>query len=81
VHEALDSIGGIIGPLVVAGMLAVTAGTTPPHWGVLAIPGVAVLALLIRLRIRVPDPSAYERPVTAPQVSSGGDLDRPVIRW
>ena len=82
VHEALDSIGGIIGPLVVAGMLAVTGGHYAPALGVLAIPGVAVLALLVRLRIRVPHPGAYEQPVTAPQESSGGELDRPpVIRW
>ena len=44
----------------------------------------AVLALLVRLRIRVPDPGAYEQPVATPQESSsssGGELDRPVIRW
>lgn len=81
VHEALDSIGGIIGPLVVAGMLAVTGGHYAPALGVLAIPGVAVLALLVRLRIRVPHPGAYEQPVTTPQESSGGDLDRPVRWW
>lgn len=81
VHEALDSIGGIIGPLVVAGMLAVTGGHYAPALGVLAIPGVAVLALLVRLRVRVPHPAAYEQPVTAPQESSGSDLDRPMIRW
>lgn len=40
VHEALDSIGGIIGPLVVASMLAVTGGHYAPALGVLAIPGV-----------------------------------------
>ena len=40
VHEALDSIGGIIGPLVVAGVLAVTGGHYAPALGVLAIPGV-----------------------------------------
>lgn len=80
VHEALDSIGGIIGPLVVAGMLAVTGGHYGPALGVLAIPGVAVLALLVRLRIRVPHPAAYEHPVIAPQASPG-DPDRPVIRW
>ncbi len=80
VHEALDSIGGIIGPLVVAGMLAVTGGRYAPALGVLAIPGVAVLALLVRLRLRVPDPAAYEHPGIAPQTSPG-DPNRPVIRW
>ncbi|CAN5641064.1 MFS transporter [soil metagenome] len=60
VHEALDSIGGIIGPLVVAGMLALTGGRYGPALGVLALPGVAVLALLAWLRLRVPEPAAYE---------------------
>lgn len=81
VHEALDSIGGIIGPLVVAGMLALTGGHYGPALGVLAFPGVAVLALLVRLRIRVPKPAAYEQPGTTPQGSSAGNPDQPVIRW
>lgn len=60
VHEALDSIGGIIGPLVVAGMLALTGGHYGPALGVLAAPGVAVLALLAWLRLRAPEPAVYE---------------------
>ncbi len=60
VHEALDSIGGIIGPLVVASMLALTGGRYGPALGVLAAPGVAVLALLTWLRLRVPEPAVYE---------------------
>jgi MFS family permease len=80
VHEALDQIGALIGPLVVAGMLAVTGGHYGPALGLLAIPGVAVLALLVRLRARVPDPATYE-PTTAPENSPVDEPDRPVIRW
>lgn len=80
VHEALDQIGALIGPLVVAGMLALTGGHYGPALGVLAIPGVAVLALLVRLRIRVPHPAIYE-PVTTPTESAPEQPDRPVIRW
>lgn len=79
VHQALDQIGALIGPLVVAGMLAFTGGHYGPALGVLAIPGVAVLALLVRLRIRVPDPAIYE-PSTAPK-SSANEPQRPVVRW
>ncbi|MEV6834016.1 MFS transporter [Streptomyces sp. NPDC051133] len=61
VHEALDQIGALIGPLLVAGMLALTGGDYGPALGVLAVPGVAVLGVLLWLRARVPDPQAYER--------------------
>lgn len=78
VHEALDQIGALIGPLLVAGMLALTGGDYGPALGVLALPGVAVLALLLWLRARVPDPEAYEREAavgTAPrQQAQGGPL-------
>lgn len=61
VHEAMDQIGALLGPLTVAGILAVTGGDYAPALGVLAAPGVAVLALLVWLRARVPDPAAFER--------------------
>lgn len=63
VHEALDQVGALLGPLTVAGMLAVTGDDYGPALAVLAVPGVAVLALLVRLRRQVPDPAAYERAV------------------
>ncbi|WP_329461426.1 MFS transporter [Streptomyces sp. NBC_01431] len=65
VHEAMDQIGALIGPLTVAGVLALTGGDYAPALGVLAAPGVAVLALLVRLRRRVPNPGVYEHPAAA----------------
>ncbi|MER6738398.1 MFS transporter [Streptomyces puniciscabiei] len=65
VHEAMDQIGALVGPLLVAGVLALTGTDYGPALGVLAVPGIAVLLLLFRLRARVPDPEAYEREVTA----------------
>ncbi|WP_225097329.1 MFS transporter [Streptomyces sp. CoH27] len=64
VHEALDQIGALAGPLLVAGVLALTGNDYGPALGVLAVPGIAVLLLLFWLRARVPDPEAYEREVT-----------------
>lgn len=64
VHEALDQIGAVIGPLTVAGVLAITGGQYGPALGVLAIPGVAVLGMLVWLRARVPDPARYETDLT-----------------
>ncbi|MFF1586712.1 MFS transporter [Streptomyces sp. NPDC058286] len=63
VHEALDQVGALLGPLAVAGMLALTGDDYGPTLAVLAVPGVAVLALLVWLRRQVPDPAAYERAV------------------
>ncbi len=60
VHEAMDQVGAITGPLVVAGMLALTQGNYLPTFAVLAIPGAAALALLFWLRRRVPHPERYE---------------------
>lgn len=80
VHEAMDQIGALAGPLLVAGVLALTGNDYGPALGVLAVPGVAVLLLLLRLRARVPDPEAYEREVTAAAPTTphgpGGRLPR-----
>ncbi|MGW3571470.1 MFS transporter [Streptomyces sp. NPDC000941] len=72
VHEALDQTGAVIGPLVVAGILAVTGNDYAPALAVLAAPGIAAVLLLLWLRARVPDPlDAYENdgePATGPPV-------------
>lgn len=60
VHEAMDQTGALLGPLVVGGMLLATGDDFGPALAVLAIPGVAVLGLLVWLRLRVPDPAVYE---------------------
>jgi MFS family permease len=78
VHEALDQIGAVIGPLTVAGVLAITGNDYGPALGVLALPGAAALALLVWLRLRVPDPARYESaagPTPAPH-SAGEVADR-----
>jgi len=81
VHEALDQIGAVIGPLTVAGVLAISGGNYTPALLVLAAPGVAVLALLIWLRARVPDPATYE-PVTPTKTSDPAPAARlPKAFW
>ncbi|VBA40214.1 hypothetical protein LAUMK191_03364 [Mycobacterium attenuatum] len=65
VHEALDQVGAVIGPLTVAGVLAGTGNDYAPALGVLALPGAAALALLVWLRIRAPHPDSYEDPVAS----------------
>ncbi|WP_262700717.1 MULTISPECIES: MFS transporter [Streptomyces] len=81
VHEAMDQIGALVGPLLVAGVLALTGDDYAPALGVLAVPGVAALGVLVWLRTRVPDPEAYERAAVpkTPQAAPGGRL--PAAFW
>jgi MFS family permease len=60
VHEALDQIGALVGPLLVAAVLALTHDDYTPALAVLAIPGLGVMVLVTWLRRRAPDPAAYE---------------------
>ena len=75
VHQAMDQFGAMLGPLLLAAVLAGHTGDYRLAFGVLVIPGVVVMVLLWWLRRRVPDPAAYEtseldfapdQPVTAP---------------
>lgn len=78
VQEALDQIGAIIGPLTIAGVLAVTGGDYAPALGVLALPGAATLVLLVWLRLRVPRPENYEvAPAVADPPADGRAPARP----
>lgn len=91
VHKALDQVGAFAGPLVVAGVIALTASIWPAM-AILAIPGAAAIVLLLWIRSNVPDLSVYEtatveqRPVvasvrSAPRralaVNVGAELPRP----
>ena len=63
VHQAMDQFGAMAGPLLLAAVLAHREGDYRLAFGVLIVPGILVLAVLAWLRLRVPDPLAYE---TAP---------------
>jgi MFS family permease len=53
VHKALDQVGAFTGPLLLAGVAAVT-GVLWPGFALLALPGALSLVLLARLRRRAP---------------------------
>lgn len=61
IHEALDQSGALLGPLLVAGMVAISGYRL--GFGVLAIPGVLAMGALLVLRRVVPYPAAYDQPV------------------
>jgi MFS family permease len=60
IHEALDQSGALLGPLLVAGMIAISGYKL--GFAVLAIPGALALLTLAWLRRAVPEPAAYEHP-------------------
>ncbi len=56
VHKALDQVGAFAGPLVVAGLIAVT-GVVWPALAVLAVPGAVAVGLLLWIRVHAADPA------------------------
>ncbi len=60
VHQAMDQIGAVAGPLILAGVLSWHEGDYRLAFAVLAGPGIVVLAVLTWLRRKAPDPAAYE---------------------
>lgn len=58
-HEALDSAGGLLGPLMIAAVLAL-GGSYRLSFALLAVPGVVALVVLTRLRAAVPEPADYD---------------------
>jgi len=58
-HEALDQLGAMTGPMLIAGTLAL-GGDYRLGYGLLAIPGALALLALTRLRRGAPDPLAWE---------------------
>lgn len=77
VHEALDQSGALLGPLLVAAMLALSGYTL--GFGVLAIPAALAFALLLALRRAVPAPAAYE-PADVPEATTGAAAAAPLPR-
>src|SRR5580765_842587 len=63
IHQAMDQLGALLGPLLLAAILAQRDGDYRLAFGALAVPGVLVLGVLAWLRLRVPDPAAYETPI------------------
>jgi MFS family permease len=66
-HEAIDQLGAVIGPLLLAGALALRSGDYRFAFGILAVPGVLVVVTLLFVRRATPVPphhAATEEPAT-----------------
>jgi MFS family permease len=68
-HEGLDQAGALIGPLVVAAVLA-SRGSYRPAFAALVIPAAITLALLVAARLEYPRPEDLDPQVR--EVKAGG---------
>lgn len=83
VHQFMDQLGAVAGPLLLAAVLAWRTDDYQVAFAALAVPGVIVLAILAWLRLRVPDPSIYEAPLRvaeAPHIRRQGKGSHPIAR-
>jgi MFS family permease len=73
VHKALDQIGAVAGPVLVAAVIAAAAGSIWPAMAVLVVPGAVALLVLVRIRRSMGDPVTAEpdRPAPHPSTSHG----------
>ncbi len=69
VHKSLDMAGSLLGPLLVAGVIALT-GVLWPAYAVLAIPGTVAILLLLLIRRRVPNLRIYSHTSRAKKTDS-----------
>jgi MFS family permease len=83
VHKALDQVGALAGPLLVAAVIAAAAGAIWPAMAVLAIPGAVAMVLLAVIRSRVPDPSVYDgtTPAANPLAAQDSSRGRGLRGW
>jgi MFS family permease len=77
-HEALDQLGALAGPLAIAAFLGL-GGSLRMSFALLAVPGAVALLVLTRLRLAAPDPAAYDPSAAvsdAKRLRLGGGLSR-----
>ncbi|MEU2666738.1 MFS transporter [Micromonospora sp. NPDC007220] len=81
VHKALDQVGAFAGPLLVAAVVAMAAGTLWPALAVLALPGIVAMLLLLAVRARTDVPAASNAPADGtPSASSDPPATRAARR-
>jgi hypothetical protein len=77
VHKALDQVGAVAGPVLVAAVVA-AAGSIWPAMAVLIVPGAVAMLVLVRIRRSMGDPS--ESREKAGRAEDTTELDRPQPR-
>lgn len=59
IHEALDQVGAVIGPLIFAAGLAIN-GSYASGFHIMWIPAVLTVAVVVAIRLKVPNPAMLE---------------------
>ncbi len=81
IHEALDQVGGFIGPLIFAVVFA-QRQSYRDGFSILWIPAVLTLLALLLARIRVPNPEELEKPASSePDNTSNQKSTLPRVFW
>ncbi len=81
IHEALDQVGGFIGPLIFAVVFA-QRQSYRDGFSILWIPAVLTLLALLLARIRVPNPEELEKPASSePDNTSNKKSTIPRVFW
>jgi MFS family permease len=75
VHQALDQVGAVAGPLLVAAVAAAT-GAIWPAMAVLVIPGAVALLVLLRVRRSMGDPIESRDETASTEVTAVSDRAR-----
>ncbi len=78
IQEALDQAGAVVGPLVVAAMIAVSGYRL--GFAVLAVPAAAAIVVLALVRRAAPHPQSYEQAAASPRPRPG-ERNRPWWRF
>ena len=77
VHKALDQIGAVAGPVLVAAVLA-AAGSIWPAMAVLIVPGAVAMLVLVRIRRSMGDPvESHDERTRAADTTRGPDRPEP----
>jgi MFS family permease len=79
-HEALDQVGAVIGPLMVAAVLYLGGGYSG-GFGILLVPAALAMAVLLLTRRRYPRPWELEEAEEEEAVTPGGQRPLPRIFW
>ncbi|NPV87688.1 MAG: MFS transporter [Anaerolineae bacterium] len=80
IHEALDQLGGIIGPLLFSAVFALR-NSYRDGFSVLWIPVILIIAVILAVRLRVPNPEKLESAPSAAETQQTAEKRLPRVFW